>query len=982
MDAERWKLMETLYYRIASLPVDQRQQAFEEACSGDPELRDELESLLSAREDAGDFLSDEMRGDVLGLAAAPAPPSVGDALGPYRILAEAGAGAMGRVYRALDTRLQREVALKILPPDWIHDQHRVARFRLEAIAASALNHPNILTIHDIGQAAEISFIASEWIAGVTLRERMSRGPVPLSETLDIAMQCARALGTAHQAGILHRDIKPENIMIRPDGLVKLVDFGLARSGVPEVTGGQDSPGVTQSGIIGTPRYMSPEQARGEKLDPRSDLFSLGAVLYEMAHGRPAVPGDTTAEVFTNLLSSDAVVGSGAGFDAILQKALQKDREKRYATCDDLANDLSNLQEAPRGKVFRRVAYAAFAIVMLAVAALYALSHKGPALSDKDKILLADFVNQTGDQVFDLTLKQGLAVQLEQSPRLDIFSEEGLQDTLRSMRQPLDQPITAEIAREVCQRQGLKAFVMGVIAPIGSHYAITLSAVDSRSGGTLARAQSEAAAKEQVLRALSRAASELREKLGESAPSLRRFDALPGVTTSSLEALRVYSLGERERLKGNNVEAIRFLRRAVELDPNFAIAHRSLAEAYVNSREPGLASESATKAYVLREHASERERLTIINQYYGRVTGEVEKRIETLRLFQNTYPRDGTPVNNLAVAYNSLGRFDEALQQARLAVGFEPPVALRWTVLGNALTGLSRFDEAGEAYREALAKGRTSPSPHQGLFRVAFVQGDEAGMKREVDWALQGGAERIALDWQGAAAAFHGQHSRSQQFTERIAQSVAGAKTAGEAAGMIAEAAVRASALGRCDDAKGNARRALSLERDPLSLTHSALALAWCGQSRESTALVDELIRQYPLSTMVNKIWVPVIRAAIALQRGEAQRVDDALRSVIPYEAAAEFWPAYLRAHASLHLEKPGEAEEEFRKILNHRGQDPTSPLYPLAKFGLARAAARRHEAALSQKLYAEFLTDWRDADRDLPAVMESLRAIPGHMPLR
>src|ERR1041385_7483527 len=313
MDAERWKLVETLYYRIASQPVEQRQQAFDDACSGDPELRDELESLFDAREDAGNFLSDETRGDVLGLAAAPAAPSVGDTLGPYRILAEAGAGAMGRVYRALDTRLQREIALKILPPDWIHDEDRVARFRLEAIAASALNHPNILTIYDIGQAGEISFIASEWIEGVTLRERMSRQrPAALDETVDIAVQCARGLGAAHRAGILHRDIKPENIMIRPDGLVKVVDFGLARSGAH-----QHSAGLTQSNIIGTPRYMSPEQARGETLDARTDIFSLGAVLYEMTHGQPAFPGDTPAEVFMNLLKLDAVIGSGNRLDAIL-----------------------------------------------------------------------------------------------------------------------------------------------------------------------------------------------------------------------------------------------------------------------------------------------------------------------------------------------------------------------------------------------------------------------------------------------------------------------------------------------------------------------------------------------------------------------------------------------------------------------------------------------------------------------------------------
>jgi len=976
MHPERWKLVEELYDRLVSQPEEQRRQALEEACSGDPELRSELESLLDAREDAGAFLSDEMRGEILALEPAPPAPAVGDTLGPYRILAEAGAGAMGRVYRAMDTRLEREVALKILPPDWNHDEDRVARFRVEAIAASALNHPNILTIHDIGREAEISFIASEWIAGMTLRERISQGALPLRETLDIAIQCAAALGAAHRAGIVHRDIKPENIMIRPDGLVKVLDFGLARTTHSSHT---RRPVATESGAItGTPRYMSPEQARGENLDSRTDIFSLGAVLYEMTHGSPAFPGVTIAEVFANLLKSDAAVDSGTGFDAILQKALQKDRETRYGSIDELEKDLRKfeLRRGLRPKVSWGIAAVVLALLLAAAATLYVFSHKPPLLSDRDTILLADFVNQTGDPVFDLTLEQGLAVQLEQSPRLDIFSEEGLRETLRLMRQPPDKPITAEIAREVCQRQGLKAYVMGAIAPIGSHYAITLTAVDSQSGGTLARVQAEAAAKEQVLRALSRAASELREKLGESVPSLQKFDALLDVSTSSLEALRVYSLGRRERVKGNNFEAIRFFRHAIELDSNFAAAHRSLAAAYSNSRQLGLASESAAKAYALREHASERERLSIMEEYYGQVTGEVDKRIEMLQLHQNIYPRDAASYNNLAVTYNTLGRFDEALQQSRVAVRFEPPVSNRWSVLGNSLIGLGRFDEASEAYQQALAKGLDSASFHRGLFRIAFVKGDEAGMTREVEWSVRRGMDYNALDWQGAAAASRGQHARSQQFTERISESATAGETAEAAAGMIAQAAVRASALGRCVDAKTHARRALSIEQNPLSLTRSALALAWCGQLGEATMLVNELIRQYPLNTVVHRIWLPVIRAAIALKGGDAQAAENGLRST-PYEAAAEFWAQYLRGHALLNLEKAGEAEAEFRKILDHRGQDPISPLYPLAKFGLARAAALQHDTARSQELYREFLADWKDADRDLPVPAESLRAVNG-----
>ena len=419
MEPERWTLLETMYDRVVSEPAERRQQLLDDACAGDPELRAELESLLNARDDAGAFLSEEMRVEVLRIGAAPPAPAVGDMLGPYRLLAEAGAGGMGRVYRALDTRLEREVALKVLPSDTSRDETRVAPFRQEAIAASALNHPNILTVHDLGEADGVSFIASEWIDGITVRERLSRGPVPVAETIDIARQCAAALAAAHRAGIVHRDIKPENIMIRPDGLVKVVDFGLARTSAAKPSHRQGSHGNTQdSDITGTPRYMSPEQARGERLDRRTDIFSLGAVLFELTYGRPAFPGATPPEVFAGLLDEQAVTCPGSPLAAILEKTLQKDRDKRYGTIGQLSGDLSAVAATghPRRRVVRRAMSAAAAVILLAGTALFRVSAGPPPLSDIDTILLADFVNQTGDPVFDVTLNQGLAVQLEQSPR--------------------------------------------------------------------------------------------------------------------------------------------------------------------------------------------------------------------------------------------------------------------------------------------------------------------------------------------------------------------------------------------------------------------------------------------------------------------------------------------------------------------------------------------------------------------------------------
>ena len=980
MEPERWTLLETIYDRVVSEPAERRRQLLDDACSGDPELRAELESLLNARDDAGGFLSEEMRVEVLQLGAAPPTPAVGETLGPYRLLAEAGAGGMGRVYRALDTRLEREVALKVLPPEWTHDASRVARFRREAIAASALNHPNILTVHDLGESGDLSFIVSEWIDGITLRERLSRGPLPVPETLDIARQCVAALGAAHHAGIVHRDIKPENIMIRADGLVKVVDFGLARTDAAREPD-REPPhrNAHDSDITGTPRYMSPEQARGEPLDRRTDIFSLGAVLFEMTYGRPVFPGATPSEVFASLLDPQPVATSGSPLDAILERALRKDRDTRYGTIGQLAGDLDAMSTSgrPWKNVAQRVAMAAVAASLLAAAGLWRWSSVSPPLSDSDSILLADFVNETNDPVFDLTLKQGLAVQLEQSPRLDIFPEEESRATLRLMRRSPDEPVTAPVAREICQRKGVKAFVVGTIAPLGNHYVMTLTATDTQSGRTIARVQAEANAKEAVLRALSRAASDLREKLGESVGSLRKFDALLDATTPSLDALRSYSLGRHERVKGNTVEAIRLFRHAIELDPNFASAYYGLAIGYVNTRQPALAAEAGARAYALRGHASERERLSITQEYYGRVTGEVDKRIETLRLHRTLYPRDGSASSNLAVAYNTVGRFDEALPHTRTGARLEPLSSSKFAVLGNTLIRLGRFDEAADVYRQAAAGGFDSPSFHQGLFRIAFVKDDQAGMSREVEWAVRKGLESNAAAWQGAAAAARGQFQQSRRFLRGIVDAVNDADADGSAAGLLAQGAARQAALGKCDDVRATTKQALSIERNSLSMTMSGLALAWCGHVVDATRLVDGMIRERPRDTVVNGLWVPVIRAATALQQGDAQRAADGLRSAVKYEAAGEFWPQYLRARALLRLQRLPEATTELRKILDHREQDPISPLYPLATFELARAAALRGDVAHSQQLYREFLATWKDADRDLSPLAEALRAVSG-----
>jgi eukaryotic-like serine/threonine-protein kinase len=980
MNSQRWKRIEEIYHAVLSIPNENRSAKLIAACSGDPEMVQEVKSLLAVREESSGFLSPQMRAELVtsGFAQLPLP---GEAFASYRIEAEAGAGAMGRVYRALDTRLEREVAIKVLPPCFIDDAERAARFRLEAKAASALNHPNIVTIYEIGQAGQMPFIAAEWIAGVTLRERLAGGRMPFETIVDIAQQCTAGLAAAHHAGILHRDFKPENIMIRSDGLVKVLDFGLARMNQPA----SGWPETSEIGtVLGTPRYMSPEQARGEDLDSRSDVFSLGAVLYEMTYGRPAFPGTTTAEVYHALLSAERVnVPPAVGIQGIIARALQKDRANRYVTIDELAQDLRTLVSGRTpvwGSYFtkqnlrRRTAAVGATVLLVFAAGVYASRPRQPALTDHDTILLSDFVNQTGDTVFDLTLKQGLAVQLEQSSHLEVFPEDRVRTRLRFMLRSPDQPVTPQIAREICQREGLKAYVTGAIAPLGSHYAITLSAIDSRSGNVLAQTQAEAFAREKVLRALSEAASKLRGKLGESVRSLQKFDAMLDVTTSSLEALRAYSLAARERLRGNYGEAIALYRRAAELDPDFAAAYHALAVAYNNTRQRRLAAEAGTRAYQLRQHASEPERLKILSEYYSTVTGDSLRRIEISKLQLELFPRDTSPQSNLAVAYNSIGRFDEALQRARLAVEKAPGSVSRWAVLGNTLIRAGRFAEAADAYRQASEKQLDSTSFHQGLFRIGFVNADQALMARQIEWAKKKGLEENVWDWQGAAAAARGERRQAELFARYIAESAAGGDAGEAGAGMLAQAALRSAALGECGMVKGTVSRALDIERDVLSLTRGALALAWCGDGRAAGLLHREIAGQFPENTAVNEIWLPAIKGAILLKRGEARTALDALQGA-RYEGAGEFWPQYLRGSAFLLLEQADQAAAEFRKILDHRGQDPITPLYPLARLGAAQALVLQQEVSRAQEHLAAFFADWKDADRDLPAFATAKRAM-------
>jgi tRNA A-37 threonylcarbamoyl transferase component Bud32 len=972
-------------------------------------------------------------------------------LGRYEIRSQIGAGGMGEVYLAYDTSLRRQVAIKLLPTEFTQSRVRLQRFEREAYAASTLNHPYILTIHEIGEQDGQHFIATEYVEGESLRQHMSRSRVQLREVLDVISQVASALQAAHQAGIVHRDVKPENIMLRQDGFVKVLDFGLAKLADDTMAAEPAASDLeaptrtkvvnTEPGVVmGTASYMSPEQARGLDVDARADIWSLGVVLYEMVAGRLPFEGATTSDVIATILQREPPSlllyqrDVPAELERIVEKALSKEREERYQTAKDLAVDVKRLRQrlemdaelersvtpeegarrgsgqtitggrvpaAPEatqaataaqtaegrevhtvssaeyivGEIKRHRKSAALvltALIVAASAAIFFFHRPASALTEKDTIVLADFVNTTGDPVFDDTLKQGLSVSLSQSPFLNIFPAARMRQALQLMGRSPDDRVTKEVAREICQRQGLKAFLSGSISSLGSHYVITLEAVNGQSGEVVAGEQVEAESKEGVLRALSTAATKIREKLGESLQSIRKFDApLEEATTTSLEALKAFSLGREQEGRASSLDAIPFYKRAVDLDPNFASAYVVLAVQYYNMNQPSLAAGYAEKAFALRDRVGEYEKLRIAFFYYTTVTGELDKALEVQELFKQSYPRDQTGPGNLSDLYARTGRFEKSAAEANEALRLEPNSFPWHQNLAEAFIQLNRFAEAEEVYVRAMRQQLDSIYFRRGMYQIAFVNGDAAAMQQQLEWAAGKPEEYVAVDLQTQTAAFAGQYRRSQDFTRRAVEMAVRGGANEVATQYVAEKALRGAAFGQCQQMKADTAQALTLERNLVSLTRGALALALCGEVGQAQPLADELAKRYPKATLVNSLWLPVIRAAVEINRNNPAQAVQLLEATRRYEAAAEFWPQYLRGQAYLRQQKGAEAAAEFQKVLDHRGEGPLSALYPLAQVGLARAAALTGETAKARTSYQNFLALWKDADPDIRVMQEA-----------